>query len=159
MMLGFCKRLMLVAALSTLVFVAGAGADDIRLPDMGSPADAVLSKNAEAQIGAAIMREIRRSGVLVEDGVAYAARWSRPTALDPFVFTDVAKRYDERVIFRSVSGAAEPGEVLATRAPTFGTKSTKFRSAKRRSASRTGPRLTLNRDAMAVSLNFSPGLS
>ena len=66
-MLGFCKRLMLVAALSTLVFVAGAGADDIRLPDMGSPADAILNSTEEAQIGRAIMRDIRNSGMVVED--------------------------------------------------------------------------------------------
>ena len=49
------------------VFAAGAGAQDIRLPDMGSPADAILSKSTEAQIGRAIMRDIRRSGKVVED--------------------------------------------------------------------------------------------
>ena len=40
---GFIKRLLLTVTLSTLVFVAGAGADDINLPDMGSPADAILN--------------------------------------------------------------------------------------------------------------------
>ena len=49
------------------VFAAGAGADDIQLPDMGSPADAILSKSTEAQIGRAIMQNIRRSGMVVED--------------------------------------------------------------------------------------------
>ena len=49
------------------VFSAAASADDIRLPDMGSPADAILSKTTEAQIGRAIMRDIRRSGMVVED--------------------------------------------------------------------------------------------
>ena len=53
--------------LASLVFISGAGADDIDLPDMGSPADAILSKNAEAQFGRAIMRDIRRSGKVVED--------------------------------------------------------------------------------------------
>ena len=64
---GFIKRLILTVTLSTLVFVAGAGADDINLPDMGSPADAILNNNEEAQIGRMIMRDIRRSGQVVED--------------------------------------------------------------------------------------------
>ena len=67
MILRFCKRGLLVAALSSLIFVAGAGADDIRLPDMGSPADAMLNNAQEAQIGRAIMRDIRNSGMVVED--------------------------------------------------------------------------------------------
>jgi predicted Zn-dependent protease len=50
-----------------LVFTSGAGADDIQLPDMGSPADAILSKTVEAQIGRQIMRDIRLSGAIVED--------------------------------------------------------------------------------------------
>jgi predicted Zn-dependent protease len=50
-----------------LVFTSGAGADDIQLPDMGSPADAILSKTTEAQIGRQIMRDIRLSGAVVED--------------------------------------------------------------------------------------------
>ena len=37
------------------------------LPDMGSPADAVLSKTEEAKIGRAIMQQIRASGAFVED--------------------------------------------------------------------------------------------
>ena len=64
---GFIKRLLLTVTLSTLVFVAGAGADDINLPDMGSPADAILNSTEEAQIGRMIMRDIRRSGQVVED--------------------------------------------------------------------------------------------
>ena len=39
----------------------------MNLPDIGSPADAVFSKNEEAQLGRAIMRQIRVSGELVED--------------------------------------------------------------------------------------------
>ena len=64
---GLIKRLLLTVTLSTLVFVAGAGADDINLPDMGSPADAILNNTEEAQIGRMIMRDIRRSGQVVED--------------------------------------------------------------------------------------------
>lgn len=50
-----------------LTFAVGVPAADVNLPDIGSPADAVLSKNAEAQLGRAIMRQIRLSGELVED--------------------------------------------------------------------------------------------
>ena len=61
------KQACLSLALALVVFSSGAGAADIRLPDMGSPADAILSKSAEAQYGRAIMRDIRRSGLVVED--------------------------------------------------------------------------------------------
>ena len=67
MVLGIIKRTLLVSILGTVVFVAGAGADEIRLPDMGSPADAILNKSLEAQIGRMIMRDIRNSGQVVED--------------------------------------------------------------------------------------------
>jgi heme exporter protein A len=39
-------------------------------------------------------------------------------------FTDVAKRYDLRVVFRSVSGVAAPGEVLVITGPNGSGKST-----------------------------------
>ena len=58
---------MLGALILLSVFAAGVSADDINLPDMGSPADALLSKSTEAQIGRAIMRSIRNSGMVVED--------------------------------------------------------------------------------------------
>ena len=67
MIASLIKRVSLVAVLSGLVFVAGAGADDIKLPDMGSPADAILNNTEEAQIGRMIMRDIRNSGLVVED--------------------------------------------------------------------------------------------
>lgn len=67
MISGIVKRLLLTATLGMLVFVAGAGADDFNLPDMGSPADAILNNNQEAQIGRMIMRDIRKSGAVVED--------------------------------------------------------------------------------------------
>ncbi len=56
-----------MVALAFLIVTSGAGADDIRLPDMGSPADAVLSKMDEAQIGRQIMLEFRKSGQVIED--------------------------------------------------------------------------------------------
>ena len=64
---AFVKRALLSAVIAAVVFTSGAGADDIQLPDMGSPADAILTKTTEAQIGRAIMRDIRRSGQIVED--------------------------------------------------------------------------------------------
>ena len=57
---------LLLAALA-LTLGSGAGADDIKLPDMGSPADALLSKSDEAQIGRAIMAQIRGTGRVIED--------------------------------------------------------------------------------------------
>lgn len=67
MIIAYCKRALTLLTIATVVFVAGAGADDIQIPDLGSPADAILSKSNEAQIGRAIMRDIRRSGMVVED--------------------------------------------------------------------------------------------
>ena len=61
------KSILLVTVVAALVVVTGAGADEIKLPDMGSPADAILSSNEEARIGRAIMRDIRNSGMVVED--------------------------------------------------------------------------------------------
>jgi len=61
------KSVFLTVVVASVVFVSGAGAGDIKLPDMGSPADAILSSNQESQIGRAIMRDIRNSGQIVED--------------------------------------------------------------------------------------------
>jgi predicted Zn-dependent protease len=61
------KSALLTLLTVAVVFVSGAGADDINLPDMGSPADAILSINEEARIGRSIMRDIRNSGHVVED--------------------------------------------------------------------------------------------
>ena len=57
------KHATLALSIALLVFVSGAGADDIKLPDMGSPADAVLSTNDESRLGRMIMRDIRRSSL------------------------------------------------------------------------------------------------
>lgn len=67
MTLRMFHKLGIAAALATLVFASGAGADDIQLPDMGSPADAVLSKSEENRFGRAIMAQIRQTGQVVED--------------------------------------------------------------------------------------------
>ena len=57
-----------IAVTSMLCLLSGGvAAQDIRLPDMGSPADAVLPKSEEDRIGRAIMAQIRRSGEVVED--------------------------------------------------------------------------------------------
>lgn len=61
------KHALLTAIVAATVFVSGAGADEINLPDLGSPADAILSTNKESQIGRSIMRDIRKSGQVVED--------------------------------------------------------------------------------------------
>lgn len=63
------KRLMTALLPALLVVVSGLRADEINLPDMGSPADAIFSANDEAQLGRAIMRDIRRSGQVVEDPI------------------------------------------------------------------------------------------
>ena len=58
---------MLILAAAGLTLAAGRPAAEINLPDIGSPADAVLSKSDENHLGRAIMRQIRASGELVED--------------------------------------------------------------------------------------------
>ncbi|NIV18028.1 MAG: M48 family metalloprotease [Woeseiaceae bacterium] len=63
----YLRRALLSLAAAAVVFVSGAGADGVQLPDMGSPADAILSKSTEAQLGRAIMQQIRNQGVIVED--------------------------------------------------------------------------------------------
>ena len=50
-----------------MLFSQIAISQDLNLPDLGNPADAVLSKNDEAQLGRSIMRQIRASGTVVED--------------------------------------------------------------------------------------------
>jgi predicted Zn-dependent protease len=70
----FFKRTVLMRSLGPMLLLVSAafltisaGAADVNLPDIGSPADATLSKNTEAQIGRSIMSQIRASGQLVED--------------------------------------------------------------------------------------------
>lgn len=61
------KRPALLALIAAFGITTGVGAEDINLPDMGSPADTVLSKTDESRLGRAIMAQIRRSGQVVED--------------------------------------------------------------------------------------------
>jgi predicted Zn-dependent protease len=60
-------RQLRVVCLFTALIAVLSHAAEVKLPDMGSPADAILSKTDEAQIGRAIMHSIRASGQLVED--------------------------------------------------------------------------------------------
>ncbi len=62
------QNFLLPLAIAGLLIVIGQPqAAEINLPDMGSPADAILSKSDEAKIGRAIMQQIRAQGDLVED--------------------------------------------------------------------------------------------
>lgn len=65
--LSLKRRIFALAATAILTAAVGSPRAEVNLPDIGSPADAVLSKSDEAQIGRAIMRNIRASGQLVED--------------------------------------------------------------------------------------------
>jgi len=64
-MIDRCRHL--AVTLLSLLLAAVPVRAQVELPDIGSPADAVLSKSEEAQIGRAIMQQIRGSGMLVED--------------------------------------------------------------------------------------------
>ena len=64
---NFRNQLVILLAIAGLAIAAGANGQGTNLPDLGSPADAILSKSQEAQIGRAIMRQIQASGMLVED--------------------------------------------------------------------------------------------
>jgi len=61
------NKLLILVIVALLSATTTSLADDIKLPDIGSPADAVLSKNDEARIGAAIMRQINASGAVIKD--------------------------------------------------------------------------------------------
>jgi predicted Zn-dependent protease len=64
---GFLNHCLCVIACAGLLFAPVMPRAEVNLPDIGSPADAILSKSEEARIGQAIMRSIRASGKLVED--------------------------------------------------------------------------------------------
>ncbi len=67
-MLKSAAKLALTVFVALLVATTGADAnDDIRLPDMGSPADAILSRTDEARLGRQIMVSVRASGQVIED--------------------------------------------------------------------------------------------
>jgi predicted Zn-dependent protease len=64
---GIIRKSTLVLLATGLTLAVLSPAAEINLPDIGSPADATLSKNDEARIGRAIMAQIRQSGQVVED--------------------------------------------------------------------------------------------
>ena len=64
--ISFFRHLISIILILSLL-INNTYAQDMNLPDIGNPADAVLSKNDEAQIGSSIMRQIRASGSVVED--------------------------------------------------------------------------------------------
>ena len=64
---GIIRKSTLVLLATGLTLAVLSPAAEINLPDIGSPADAILSKNDEAQLGRAIMAQIRKTGQVVED--------------------------------------------------------------------------------------------
>jgi len=64
---GIIRKSTLVLLATGLTLAVLSPAAEINLPDIGSPADATLSKNDEARLGRAIMAQIRQSGQVVED--------------------------------------------------------------------------------------------
>ena len=64
---GFIRKSTLVLLVTGLTLAVLSPAAEINLPDIGSPADATLSKNDEARLGRAIMAQIRKMGQVVED--------------------------------------------------------------------------------------------
>ena len=61
------NRLALALAAALLPFLAASPVANDDLPDIGSPADSVLSKQKEKEIGRAIFRQLRASGTMVSD--------------------------------------------------------------------------------------------
>ena len=61
------RKLAVAGAAAVITLAPALSSGQINLPDIGSPADAVLSKNEENQLGRAIMAQIRASGEVVED--------------------------------------------------------------------------------------------
>ena len=64
---GFIRKSTLVLLVTGLTLAVLSPAAEVNLPDIGSPADATLSKNDEARLGRAIMAQIRQMGQVVED--------------------------------------------------------------------------------------------
>ena len=63
----FMRLLIALLAVCVTAVLGSAAVAEVRLPDIGSPADAVLPRTEEARLGRSIMREIRRQGVIVDD--------------------------------------------------------------------------------------------
>ncbi|MDX1405917.1 MAG: M48 family metalloprotease [Woeseiaceae bacterium] len=67
MIAAISRKIALILTAAALTLAALSSAAQVNLPDIGSPADAVLSKNDEAQLGRQIMAHIRASGDVIED--------------------------------------------------------------------------------------------
>lgn len=65
--MAIARKYLLALVATSLTLATLLPAAEVRLPDIGSPADAVLSKNDEARLGRSIMQQIRREGNIVED--------------------------------------------------------------------------------------------
>ena len=61
------RKLAALCAAAVVTLLPALSSGQVNLPDIGSPADAVLSKNEENRLGRAIMAQIRASGEVVED--------------------------------------------------------------------------------------------
>lgn len=56
-----------IAAILALAHCVTAAAQNPNLPDFGSPADSVLSRSQEAQIGRGVVAQLRNAGAIMED--------------------------------------------------------------------------------------------
>jgi predicted Zn-dependent protease len=61
------RKRLAFAALTGLLWLAQCLAQTSELPDFGSPADTVLSKSREQQLGRSVMLQLRNAGVIIED--------------------------------------------------------------------------------------------
>ena len=59
----------LIQIIVTLTYCAAGSAQDINLPDFGSPADSVLNKTQETQIGRGALMQLRSAGALMNDAL------------------------------------------------------------------------------------------
>jgi len=66
---SFPRKITALLAGAGIALASALPAAEVNLPDIGSPADAVLSKSDENRLGNAIMMEIRRRDELVEDPI------------------------------------------------------------------------------------------
>ncbi len=57
----------LIAFLAACLAASSAAAQQRELPDFGSPADSVLSKSREMQLGRSVMLQLRNAGAIVDD--------------------------------------------------------------------------------------------
>jgi predicted Zn-dependent protease len=61
------RTIRLIAALAGLLSYGVCVAQSSELPDFGSPADSVLSKSREQQLGRGVMLQLRNAGAIIED--------------------------------------------------------------------------------------------